>query len=327
MTWAKCREPVRFGLQSAVGAVLSYGVARLLGLSEMSWAVISAVFVARQNLDATFKAAMGRLGGTLLGSMAGLAAVMLLPGADDVGWRLAAVALSMNGVAVVLPSMQYGVVAAAIIVLPSDNDALAGAIDRGVAIGVGTLVSTACTFVIWPESASKRAERAIMRALAACTDLLNAQADALVHDKQVSRNDLQQRFLNAITDARGLIGDAQRWSARGHDVAPLIEATSRLWHTLIILDRLQRARGRRAPLAENAMARQRLGEMREQVCTTLTKARLGCRLDVKPAIAAVRCTIDAAEDDTSRVALAPLTFALEELICDLEALNHALPTE
>ncbi|MEW9854705.1 FUSC family protein [Novosphingobium sp. M1R2S20] len=324
ITWEKCREPVRFGLQSAAGAVLTYAVVRALGLPELSWAVISAVFVTHQNLDATFRAAMGRIGGTLLGSVVGLAAVLLLPGADDVGWRLAAVALAMNGLAVMLPTMQYGVVAAAVIVLPGGSDAWAGAVDRGVAISVGTLVGTACTFIVWPESATKRASRAIMGALTACADLLDTDADALMRDEKMSCDDLHRRFLTANGQARELVTEAQCWSKSGRNIRALIEANSRLWHTLIILDRLQRAAGRRAPIAENEMVRSRLAEMREQVCAALKKAQLGQHLDLEPASAAIRCTIEATREDTGKGGLAPLTFALEELICDLEALDQAL---
>jgi len=321
---AKLRDPLRFGLQSAAGAVFAYFVARAIGLSELSWAVMSALFVAHLNLDATFSAAVGRIGGTLLGSLLGLAAVLLLPGTDEVGWRLAAVALAMNAVAVVLPNTQFGVVAAAVIVLPSGEDVWAGALERGSAIAVGTLVGTACAFLVWPESAARRARRVALRALAACRDVFAVETGALMGLEEAATSDLHRRVLATIRDARDLADGARLWGTGSRATRALIDASSRLWHTLLILNRLQADHKRREQVARNGALAEQMQAVREQVGAMLAGAGPGQRTEVEPALEALRSAIGIIRTDIERHDLEPLAFMLEELICDLEELDRAL---
>lgn len=321
MRWITWRDPVRFGLQSAAGVMLTYFAAHLLGLPEISWAVMSALFVAHQNLEATLTDAAGRIGSTLLGTVLGLATVLMLPGADAAIWRLAFVALAMNGIAILLPHMQYGVVAAAVIVLPTGESVWGSAVDRGLAIALGSLVGTASAFLIWPETAAWRARRTVLAALATCRELLDASLNAFVNNEQGSLDALHQQFLLRLRDARELSGSAR---VRGDGIRAMVVASSRLWHTLIVLDRLQMQPGRRRHVSEDTAVIHRLEEVRDEVCGMLSQAHPGKTADSGAAVAAIRRAIDAVEASTARPALEPLAFALEELVQDLETLEKAL---
>lgn len=144
------RESLRVALQGAIAGVATYLLCRGLGLPEISWGVISALFVIHQSADATFSAAAGRLVGTLIGTLVGIATVYLMGGEDLTVLRLAIAALAMNAIAVVRPEFRFGIVAATILALETDPEILGGALMRGAAVIIGTALGTVTALAIWP---------------------------------------------------------------------------------------------------------------------------------------------------------------------------------
>src|SRR3989344_5206794 len=82
------RDSARLAVQSAAAAAATWFVMQRLELPHTSWAVISALFVVQPSLDGTFTAALGRIAGTVVGTVVGLAPVILFGGHDLTALRL-----------------------------------------------------------------------------------------------------------------------------------------------------------------------------------------------------------------------------------------------
>ncbi len=321
---AKLRDPIRLGLQSAIGGIAAYLICQWVGLNQASWSwgVISALFVAHQNIDATAVAAAGRIGAALLGTVVGLATVLAFGGEDLTLLRLAVAAILLNGIATALPNFRFGVVAAVIIALEPDPEILGGAIDRAAAILIGSVTGAAGAFLVWPESAAKRAMRPIRAAIGECRNLLTAEVEVLTGEGERELDPIHRRFLDNIRTARELTdGMRLHRTAENMPVEALVPAVLQLWHTLIILDRLRERQG--DPLGTDAPLKDAIGEVREKVCAFLEPPDSGeATADADPARAAIDRAIDATQARRDDEDARAFTFALRELDSDLEKLEE-----
>lgn len=322
------RDPARVALQSAVAAGLTYLLCLWLELGERSWALISALFVLQQNADATMTAALGRIGGTVLGTLVGIASILALGGEAWVLARVVIAAVVLNAIAAKKPELRYGVVAATIIALETDPDLWGGALARGAAIMIGTLVGTAAALFVWPESAAKRTIRAVRAALASCRELLNAELGAIETREDRNLAPIHDRLLAELRVARALAGNARlRRHVHGVSLDRLVHALSRFWHALVIIDRLlarDAPRAGRGPELDAAIER-----VRRRACVWLDAEAKG---DGSDALAGLDTDIDGAITAARRAGpparAEPLAFSLGELarnLHEIDALMEELP--
>lgn len=316
----------RLALQGAAAASATLLACRWFGVSadSWSWAVISALFVIQANADATVSAALARIGGTVLGTLVGLATVWVLGGEDATLWRVTIAAAVMSGVACLKPDMRYGAVAASVIALDPDPSVTGGALSRGAAIFLGSAVGSVVALTVWPQSAIHRARTAVTEALAACRELLQAEADGLTRGEGRKLEEIHARFLDHYRSARELADEAQlRGRDRRRALRDLVHTLSQLWHSLIIIDRfLSRPGGR---LADDRAA-EAIDLLKESACRHLEALCGGeevPELDLverhaEQAAAAVR---RAARRD--RPELEALAFSLCEVLRNLRDLNRS----
>ena len=230
------RDVVRTSLQSAVAGGLTWVAGSALGSPHVSWAIISALYVVSQSVGASLWSGIGRMVGTLLGTAIGIASVWTLGGEDYTGLRVAIAALLASALVTFRPDWRYGIVAATIVAIEQDGNVLGGAIDRVLAILLGTAVGFAATAVVWPERATKRVSRSLSQAIMTCSRLLRRSVDAALGE-EVELNTLHQQFLAQDAAARDAASSVGRKSRR-EDLFKRIGALERLWHALIILDRV-----------------------------------------------------------------------------------------
>lgn len=343
------RDLIRLGLQSAVAAGGTYLVMRVTGLPQLSWAVMSALFVVQQSLDNTLQSAGGRLVGTVLGSAVGLASVVLIDvdhvGTVGGGWgillRLVLCGLVMNAISVARPGLRYGVIAAAIIALePAADNAVQGAVDRGTAILTGTLLGIAAALAIWPDPAYRRLRRHVRRALTACADLVTEALDDLAEGGGGAKlGPLHQRILLELQQAHAASGASRLHRlpglSKGADPQRLVRVTERLWHALVLLDRVDsdtRFALERRLSDEAVAALRRVREATVQHLHLLTDSM--ARWEPPPQPDAVRDAVHAAEkvlrvgpenaDRPSAVRIHALEFGLSELHKNLQELVDLL---
>ncbi|MFC4172595.1 aromatic acid exporter family protein [Microvirga sp. GCM10011540] len=262
------RDSVRFGLQSAVAAIATYLLMAQFGLSEVSWGVISALFVVQQSSDGTLGAASARIGATALGTAVGLASVQLIGGEFATILRLGAAALVVNALARSWPGLRFGVVAAAAIALEPSSDVWGGALDRGIAIMTGALVGTAAGFGVWPQSARYRAIKAAQGALDSCSDLLQVALDETLDPRKRELGSIHSRFLTDVKRAHEMADRARLGRNNRPSLNEFVHALERLWHSLIILDRVIQGDRRIDPSWSAAMA-SALRNIQEEACAYL----------------------------------------------------------
>ena len=321
-------DAARLAAQSAAAAALTYAAMRMFGLEHLTWAVISALLVGQHSVDGTLVAVRGRLGGTVLGAAVGLAAIALLPGESLALARLVLAAAAVNAVAALEPRLRYGVVVAAIVTLEPGADPFEGALERALAIGIGAGAGAACAWLVWPQSARRRTLRELRRAIDDCAALLRGSVDRVL-GKPVDIEPLHRRFLTHVGAARAQAAPMRR-RGEADCLLQAVHAAERLWHALIVLDRISHSE-EHAPPPNGALARA-LDEVREQSCAALgrlgsadTRAT-GRQADathaVHAAIEEARAACCRAEDALGREA-AVLDFALREIRRNLAELRDA----
>lgn len=236
------REILRMMVQTAAAAGATYGVLTWMASPHVSWGVIGALFTIGLSADASYRNAGGRMLGAALGSVIGLLAAW---SAGPVWVGLLAGTALANAIAVLWPSLRYAAVTAAIVGLDVDP-ALGSALDRTVAILIGTALGAAASFVVWPVFGRQRATQALRAALGDCQQLLDRVVEGLGHDDPEGREEAHTRFLSDLETARARIAET-RFRPRLRTGAPLrraVAAVEDLWHATRVLERAI-AEGRR----------------------------------------------------------------------------------
>ncbi|HEX2258101.1 MAG TPA: FUSC family protein [Afifellaceae bacterium] len=234
------RDAARVAVQTIAASVAIYLLMRWLGLPDLSWAVISGLFVMQLNFDSTLATAAGRLAGTVLGVALGLLLVHLAGGDDLTLLRLAVAAAAMNVVGALWPSLRYGVVPAAVIVLEQQPGVTTEALQLALAVFLGTALGALSALVVWPELGRRRALRHIIGALGACRDLVDTSLAEVLEPHERRLSDLHSRFLNEVLRARAVTAETllRPRLAGGGSLTALIHLVERLWHSLLIVDRI-----------------------------------------------------------------------------------------
>lgn len=254
----KPRDAVRYGLQSAIAAAGAYALQGWAGVDNGLLAVISALFVLQLNSDETVSKGLARLAATAVGSAIAIGLLLTL-GFQNVWLSLAIVAGLMGAIIAFKPGWTYGFVAGVALVIGSQGPIWDTALNRGIAIAIGAGVGIAVSLIVWPESASTLVRRAIKRALEACCSILAATITTAADDDVTDRHDDHRRFSKAISDARSAASSIKVASGdKAEHHRDLVDSTERLWHALLILDRVnERQEGNHLALEEEVRGRLR----------------------------------------------------------------------
>ena len=247
------KDILRRAVQSALAAALAYLAVQATGTGEPFLAVISAVLVLQNDRDETLGSARSRVAGTVVGTIVGAAALAVASDATT-PISLARVMLVMGGLAAWKPDWRYGIVAAAGLAVGSDKGFWETAQDRGIAIFVGAAIGILVGSLIWAESARARARRQIAEAISLCRELLDAALSTALQTGEAELRDLHSRFARALQAARDT-AEAIRLDKDGEHFEEAVHRVERLWHALIIIDRVTETQQNEAlPLADDLLA-------------------------------------------------------------------------
>lgn len=252
---AQQRDIARRALQSALAGAAAYWATRIVGTGETFLAVISAVYVLETNRGETVRTALSRITGALIGTVIGGAALAVTnAGAGPL--PLAIGLFVMGGIAAWKPGWSYGLVAAAGLAIASDLSFRDAATQRIAAVAIGVGSGLLIGYVAWPESTRKRARRQMSEALSLCRDLLDTTLSSALAEDRRDVHDLHTRFIAAIGAGADTARAIRPARGGGHyrDLAHRIE---RLWHALIILDRVTETQHGDLPLREETLSKVR----------------------------------------------------------------------
>lgn len=320
-------DALRLGLQSATAAALSVLLMSGSPQEHVSWAVISALLVGQSTVDGTLAAVRGRLAGTLLGAVIGLLAVLAMPGEGMTLPRLAAAAAVVSTISGLAPDLRYAAVVAAIICLEPGLDPLEGAFDRALAIALGAAAATACAWLVWPQRARVRALTGARRALEDCGSLLDLSLRCVLGESPAALDPLHRRFLAHVRSARQQLSPLRARDRQNNGLEPTVHAIERLWHALIVLDRVVSGRSHWQPDAGSKVhgalhgvrraAGERIAGLARQMAGGDPAPADGLDAAVSQAQAAVREAVGDQQLDATALA-----FALGEVRRNLEEIRE-----
>ncbi len=167
---------LRLAARTTIAALLAFAAAELLHMTQIYWAVLTAVIVMQANLGGSLKATFDRLAGTLGGAVWGVAVSLALPHAGALGLALAlTLAVAPLAVAASLKPWLRIAPVTAIIVLMSTQAQQAGpfayALDRVIEILLGVAVALAVSLLVLPNRAHGALAMAASKALRIMSEL------------------------------------------------------------------------------------------------------------------------------------------------------------
>ncbi len=200
---------LRQAVRTLVSVFLSDVVAHALHLREPYWALITAVIVTQARISSTLEAGRDQIIGTLVGAVAGAAAIALwlagLPKAPVFAGLLVPLAL----LAAFKPNLRLaGVTLVVVFLFPAQGGAFNRPVDRVLAILVGAVVSLAVSYLVFRTRARRLAFDAASDMLAAVEATQAAVLTRRVPMSEVEQlNDGSNEALRALAVA---IAEAKR---------------------------------------------------------------------------------------------------------------------
>jgi hypothetical protein len=232
-------DTLRICLQSLVASALTYACLSFLGSASLTWGVFASLFTLQVHFDRSLKQGIGQIVGVVIGTVAGLAVLHVLPANSEPLPRLAIATLLTCLSTAVFPSTNYSIVVAAAIAL-EPSGGMEGALSRASAIVMGALIAIIVSISVWPQLGRSRAFRAMADLLDDCRALLHALPIVATENERYTVNALHERFLRHLVDARAIASET-RFRARfraGPTLNAALAAFETLWHGLVLLDRV-----------------------------------------------------------------------------------------
>ena len=231
------RDATRLALQSALAAAIMFSLMKVTGMPERFIGVLSAVMVIQPTAGAAMSEAKDRFVSTVVGAVIGFACLTLMPDGYGTAAALALSMLAINFVAGFKTEWRYGTVAAVALALGSDSDVMQTAIDRSLAIGVGVVIGTLISLVVWRESSEKRTMRHLRRALKALADYVD-DAIERVGDNDSGDKDARSEYDASISAAREASASIHMNDSAFYD--DQIDNTDQVWGAARSIDRIGR---------------------------------------------------------------------------------------
>jgi uncharacterized membrane protein YccC len=242
------RAEIRHGLRIAAAGMLSYVAANLLGLPQGYWAVFTAVLVVQGSVGGSWKAAVDRLMGTLMGAVYGVAIAAIVPhdNAVTLGLALAISLTPLALVAALYPNYRVAPITAVILLLGSSASTegpVLAAVLRTIEVSLGGFVGIFVSLFVLPARAhalmGTAANRVLQRLADLLTDLTNgliapAKAGAILagHDAvRVALTALENNSDEAARERRNYLTDDA-------DPEPVTRTLRRVRHDLVLIGRV-----------------------------------------------------------------------------------------
>jgi uncharacterized membrane protein YccC len=243
---ARHRPEAGLTLRMSAAGLITFVVAHLIGLTQIYWAVLTAVIVIQASIGGSLKAMIDRFTGTLGGAGWGVAVTLAIPhqGVLATGFALAVALVPLAAVVAFRPGYRIAPVTAAIVLLAntSQSGVVEAAIDRVFEIGLGSIVALGVLLVVAPVRAHELLCSAGLDALVRMAEqvkLLLGGATASLDPAAVQG--LHDQIRAAVERAAAAGGEVDRerrsYITAVPDPDPLVRTLRRLSHDLIIIAR------------------------------------------------------------------------------------------
>lgn len=237
------QDSVRLPLQTVAAVLLAYGWMTWRQMPDVSWGAFSALFVVRATVEGTVGEAAARILGALIGVALGITLVPLAAAANiPASWSIVAGVGAAACLSIRWPALSYSLVTATILTVTPDADILAGALNKTLAIVVGSIAGILAAFAVLPLSARYSMRYNLAASLQLYGELLVEWAAALNEGRARPR----PRDRPALERAHWRAQDMARqsrvlpvhffgWDAQAHRLQNRIEE---LWLTVPLMERV-----------------------------------------------------------------------------------------
>jgi len=241
------RSELTLVLRVTVAAGLAFAADKLMGFSQGTWAVITAIIIMQASLGGSVKAAMDRMAGTLVGAIWGAAISLVVPhhGNIETGIAVIAAVAPTALCAALSPSFRVAPITALIVLVPSGGHALsplAYAFDRVGEIVLGIIAGIGVALFVLPARAQNLMVVSAARVAELNADLLATLVAALVEGQ--GRPDvasIHARIRATLKQMDAAVDEAAR-ERKTHlsdhaDPEPVARTLYRVRHDLVIIGR------------------------------------------------------------------------------------------
>ena len=246
--WPRHRLEIRHGIRIASAGLVSYVIASALNLPQGYWAVFTAVLVVQGSVGGSWKAAVDRLLGTLMGAAYGTVIASVIPHGDPValGAALAAALIPLSLLAAFSPAYRVAPITAVILLLGSTGATegpIRAAMLRTIEVALGGICGLGISLYLFPARAHALLGEAAGTVLERLSDLFSMLLGALIGpastDLIVTKQDAAR---SALANLENVTSEAVReW--RNHltediDPEPVARTLRRVRHDLILIGRV-----------------------------------------------------------------------------------------
>lgn len=256
---ARHRAEIGLSLRITLAGLLAYAVGHLISLTQVYWAVLTAIIVMQASVGGSLKATIDRLVGTIAGAAWGVAATLAVPHPDALA-TAGALALALVPLAVLValwPGYRVAPVTATIVLLGPAGAAgvVQAALDRVVEIAIGCAVALAVALVTVSSRARRLLCSAACDALAAMRDQVGLLLDGVTaevdHAAVLALHDrIRGAVENVAAIAPEVVRERSSYLTDAPDPDPLVRTLRRLSHDLVMI-----ARALPTPLPEPVRSR------------------------------------------------------------------------
>lgn len=245
---ADCRAAIgqdsfRLPLQTVAAVLLAYGWMTWRQMPDIAWGAFSALFVVRATVEGTVGEAAARILGAMIGVALGVTLTPLAGAANlPAAWSIvagvgAAACLSMRW-----PTLNYSLVTATILTVTPDVNIVAGAVNKTLAIVVGSASGILAAFAVLPLSARRSMRFNLAASLEIYGELLVDWAAALHEGRQRPRpRDIpamertRWRARDMAIQSRSVPLQFLGWDKQAHRLQDRLEE---LWLTVPLMERV-----------------------------------------------------------------------------------------
>jgi len=263
------RDIIRLPVQTVAAVLLAYACMKWLDLPAIAWGAFSALFVVRASVEGTVGEGTARILGAFIGVAIGVSLVVLSQVAGLAAWWSIVIGVGLAAyISMRWPTLSYSLVTVTILTVTPDGDILAGAMQKTVAIVIGSASGILAAAAVLPLSARRGVRTSLAASIEAFGDLLVQWATALNDGNRRPRLHGRTAMEEARQRARDMSSQARTFPMdllyRHGAAYRLHDGIDRLWRTVSLMERASDV-----PLTDNIC--RRLGPALDKVAAAARK--------------------------------------------------------
>lgn len=237
------RDNVRLPLQTVAAVVMASALMNWQALPEVAWGAFSALFVVRASVEGTITEAGARILGAILGVALGVALVLLsVAVALPLQWAIVGGVGAAAYISMRRPALSYSLVTVTILTVAPDSDVLSGAMNKTLAIIIGSACGILAALAVLPLSARRSMRTNLAESIEIYGDLLVEWASALNQGRRRPQPDerpamawARWRASDMACQSRAFPMNAMSRDAGAYRLNDRIEG---LWRTVPLMERV-----------------------------------------------------------------------------------------